>query len=200
MTSRLPKFAPTDLNDAQRELYDTIAGGPRAAGPQLFALTDSAGCLNGPFNAMLLAPALGHALQNLGAAIRYRTSLSGRVREMAILLVAARWDSAFERYAHEPIGAAAGLTSDELAALRAGKAPELPDASERVAVELVRALLDGDVDDATYAAAVTTIGDQAVFEMTTLVGYYATLALQLRVFRVDAPKVVRVAPDNVSSP
>jgi 4-carboxymuconolactone decarboxylase len=27
-----------------------------------------------------------------------------------------------------------------------------------------------------------------VFELTTLVGYYATLALQLRVFRVDAPR------------
>jgi len=26
-----------------------------------------------------------------------------------------------------------------------------------------------------------------VFELTTLVGYYATLALQLRVFRVDGP-------------
>ena len=31
------------------------------------------------------------------------------------------------------------------------------------------------------------LGDQALVELTALVGYYATLALQLRVFRVGAP-------------
>jgi 4-carboxymuconolactone decarboxylase len=31
------------------------------------------------------------------------------------------------------------------------------------------------------------LGTAALFELTTLVGYYATLALQLRVFRVGAP-------------
>jgi 4-carboxymuconolactone decarboxylase len=31
---------------------------------------------------------------------------------------------------------------------------------------------------------VAQLGEDGVFELTTLVGYYATLALQLRVFRV----------------
>jgi len=31
------------------------------------------------------------------------------------------------------------------------------------------------------------VGDQGLFELLTLVGYYGTLALQLRVFRVGAP-------------
>ena len=34
---------------------------------------------------------------------------------------------------------------------------------------------------------VSVIGGRAAFELTTLVGYYATLALQLRVFRVGLP-------------
>jgi hypothetical protein len=51
-------------------------------------------------------------------------------------------------------------------------------------MELVAALLDGDADEVTYTHAVATVGERAVFELTTLVGYYATLALQLRVFRV----------------
>jgi hypothetical protein len=101
-------LVPADLDDQQRALYDAIAGGPRAAGPRLFALTDAAGRLNGPFNAMLFAPEVGTALQDLGAAIRYRSSLTARIREMAILAVAAHWDSAFERYAHEAVGRAAG--------------------------------------------------------------------------------------------
>ncbi len=48
-------------------------------------------------------------------------------------------------------------------------------------------LTEQDVDDDTYAAVVRAIGEAAVFELTSLVGYYATLALQLRVFRIGAP-------------
>lgn len=50
----------------------------------------------------------------------------------------------------------------------------------------VVALLDGDLDDARWAAASDSLGAAVVFELTTLVGYYRTLALQLRVFRVGA--------------
>jgi 4-carboxymuconolactone decarboxylase len=32
------------------------------------------------------------------------------------------------------------------------------------------------------------VGTAGLFELLTLVGYYATLALQLRVFRVPAPE------------
>jgi 4-carboxymuconolactone decarboxylase len=45
----------------------------------------------------------------------------------------------------------------------------------------------GDLDDDQYADAVAQLGTAALFELTILVGYYATLALQLRVFRVGAP-------------
>lgn len=124
--TRLPRLTPDELDLDQRPLYDAITGGPRAGGPQLFALTDTEGRLNGPFNAMLFAPGVGAALQELGSAIRYRTSLSGRIRELAILAVAAHWDSAFERYAHEPIGRAAGLTDAEIAAVGAGDGARAP--------------------------------------------------------------------------
>jgi 4-carboxymuconolactone decarboxylase len=185
--TRLPRSTPADLDPAQRELYDAITGGPRASGPQRVRLVDEAGALNGPFNAMLVAPPVGQALQGLGAAIRYETTLSDRVREMAILAVAARWDSEFERYAHEPVARAAGVTEEQLDALREFTLPDLAD-DESKALTLVFALLrDGDADDVTYADAVSTIGHRMVFELTALVGYYATLALQLRVFRVTTP-------------
>ncbi|MBN6042205.1 carboxymuconolactone decarboxylase family protein [Amycolatopsis sp. 195334CR] len=182
--TRLPHLRPDDLDDDQRALYDAITGGPRAGGP--VALTDTDGRLAGPFNAMLVAPAAGSALQRLGAAIRYETSLSARTRELSILAVASHWDSAFERHAHEPVALAAGLTEQQLAAVRAGTLPDGLDDTERAALRFVTALLrDGDADDETYAATVATLGERTVVELTTLVGYYATLALQLRVFRVE---------------
>ncbi len=51
---------------------------------------------------------------------------------------------------------------------------------------MTAALLDGDLDDDLWDEASTTLGAEVVFELTVLVGYYATLALQLRVFRVEA--------------
>ena len=101
--ARIPKLEPSALDDDQRSLYDAIAGGRRAQGPQLFRLADSAGRLEGPFNAFLLQPRLGSALQALGSAVRYDTALDDRCREIAILVVAAHWRSDFEWYAHEAV-------------------------------------------------------------------------------------------------
>jgi len=183
MQGRVQPFEPGALEPAQRELFEAIAGGPRAQGPQHFALTRPDGSLRGPFNAFLLAPELGGALQNLGAAIRYRGELTPRAREIAILLVAAHWDSEFEREAHEAVGAASGLRPDELAALRNGDATAFAGDEGVVAAATVQ-LLAGDLDNELWRVASEAIGAEVVFELTTLVGYYSTLALQLRVFRV----------------
>lgn len=184
MTHRYRPLRPEKLDDAQRALYDAIVGGPRAQGPQHFALTREDGSLRGPFDALLLAPALGTALQAVGAAIRYQGSLSPREREIAILLVAAHWDSAFEREAHEAVGRSVGLTDDELRALRTGDLSPFTGV-EGVVARVTAQLTEGDLDDDTWNEASTALGPAAVFELSTLVGYYATLALQLRVFRVD---------------
>ncbi|MEQ6896498.1 carboxymuconolactone decarboxylase family protein [Microbacterium sp. KR10-403] len=181
----MPRLTPDAMTDAQRAVYDAITGGDRGTGPQHFPLTAADGALNGPFAAFLLSPPVGDALQQLGAAVRYRTALTDRQREVAILLVAARWRSDFERASHEAVGRAAGLDERELDALRVEN-PSAFTGAERVVAHTVIALLDGDLDDAAWAAAVSALDRPVVFELTTLVGYYATLALQLRVFRVPA--------------
>lgn len=184
MGVRLDGLLPGELDEEQTEVYRAITGGARASGPRAFPLTDQEGRLRGPFNAMLLSPPVGLAAQALGAAVRYSSSLSDRVREMAILAVAAHWGSAFEREAHEAVGrTSAGLAEPEMAALRAGRMPELTEPAERAALRATRALLrHGTVNDDEYADAVAATGERGVFELTTLVGYYSMLALQLRVF------------------
>jgi 4-carboxymuconolactone decarboxylase len=186
VTPRLAKFAPADLDDDQRALYDVIAGGPRASGPQLFALKDPDGGLEGPFNAMLLRPSIGAALQSVGSAVRYGGALSDRAREIAILVVAYAWDSGFEIHAHEAVGRSVGLTDDDLRAVRSGDVSGLPAEERLVAQTAARLTAGGDLDDDDFAAARDHLGLAVLFELTTVVGYYATLALQLRVFRVTA--------------
>lgn len=184
--SRLRKFSPAELDDDQRVVYDAVAGGRRAQGPQVFRLVDEDGGLEGPFNAFLLQPRLGFALQALGAAVRYETTLTDRAREIAILVTAVHADAAFEWYAHEALGRRAGLTDDELDALRTGRFEVLADEVERVVAATVHALCArGDLDDDEYRSVAGVLGAKGVFELLTLASYYLALALQLRVFRVS---------------
>jgi 4-carboxymuconolactone decarboxylase len=183
---RLPALNPDDLDHEQRDVYEAIVGGPRPA--NIFSFLDEEGRLLGPFNAMLYSPAVGGPLQELGAALRFRTSFTKREREIATLVMAARLRSDYEWYAHERIGRQAGLSEAELTALRTGADPVLSDARERIIYEAARALTaDGDLSAPMFAEAVASLGRGAVVELVTLVGYYSTLALQLRVFRVGVP-------------
>ncbi len=67
--------------------------------------------------------------------------------------------------------------------LRRGSLPDVADRAERVAIHTAAALTrDRNLTDREYDEAVDALGLRGLFELTTLVGYYATLALQLRVF------------------
>jgi 4-carboxymuconolactone decarboxylase len=188
VTRRLRKFEVGDLDDDQRTLYQDLVGGPRGQGPQLFALRDERGRLEGPFNAMLLSPPVGSALQALGARVRYSARLGDRARELAILTVGYAWNSDFEVYSHERIARAAGLTETEFTAVRAGRFTALDDPAERAVATLAHALVKrSDLTDEEYQLGCQALGQDGLFELTALVGYYATLALQLRVFRVPLP-------------
>ena len=181
---RLPWLAPDELSADARAVYDRIAGSRTPS-------TDAAGRLHGPFNAMLHNPPIGNALQELGAAIRYRGSLPARAREVAILELAAMRRSPFEWYAHARAGKAAGLHDDEIAALHDGAPAATLDAAETHVRELVRTLVrDRDLDDAAFAAAADRLGPAGLTELVTLVGYYDLLALSLRVFRTPLPEGV----------
>ena len=148
---RLHRYVPDELSPEQRRLYDAITQGPRSKGPQLVPLMDAEGRLEGPFNAFLLSPDVGTALQEVGATIRYRTALSDRAREIAILEVSAHRRADFEWYAHERIGRAAGLSEDEITAIRRGKKIATLDPGETLVRRLVRMLLrERDLDRAAF--------------------------------------------------
>ncbi|MGH3167525.1 MAG: carboxymuconolactone decarboxylase family protein [Trebonia sp.] len=185
--SRIPRYSRAELDDDQRRLYDSITGGTRARNS--FGVAEPGGGLGGPFNAMLLHPPTGDALQRLGAAIRFSGTLPGRAREIAILMVAASVRSDFEQYAHEHIGLSLGLTESEVSALRDGTELDLGDPEETAIARVTRSLLDhGTLTDDEYAGASAALGPGKLFELTTLVGYYRLIAMQLHVFGVRRPE------------
>jgi 4-carboxymuconolactone decarboxylase len=170
-------------------LYRDILAGPGGPGARAGQPSKRARGQAGPVKPLRKPPARGPSLQELGAAIRFSTKLPPRIREMAILVVAQATGSGYEQASHELIGRDAGLTEPELDALREGENPKFADEQESAAYSAARALtVTGDVDDQEYAAAIAALGEEGLVELSTLVGYYATLALQLRIFRVPAPE------------
>ena len=179
---RLRPLRPDELDAEQRAVYDALTDPPG----RVRRAPD--GSLEGPFDAMLRAPRSGAALQSVGAALRYRSALPERVRELATLQVAAHHRAQFEWYAHAPLAAAAGLPAALVEAVRTGGPVEPEDEAERAAAVAVAQLLTtGDVDDEAWAAVVGALGEAGAVELTTLVGYYSLLAMQMRVLRVPLP-------------
>lgn len=178
---RKRRLRPADLTEVQEALYAEIALGTRARDSP-FPLVDAEGSLTGPFDALLLLPELGTAVEGLGLAIRFGGGLPARARELAILVTGHHHHSAFEVAAHEAAGRRAGLSESELASLAEGRdvgANALETLVSRVTRELVST---GALTDSSYQAAVDGLGEEGVFELTCIVGYYSMLAVQMRVF------------------
>lgn len=191
---RLAQPLPHQLSPDQLRVYNAITQGPRAARAQHFEMLDADGRLMGPFGAMLLQPAVGFPLQKLGAAIRYRTRLSDREREIAILAVAGYWESSFEIAAHSRVARAVGLSEEVVQALVNNRAVPLDDPTEVTVLDVCRKLVVGEgLDDEVFDTVSGVLGLDRLYELTLVVGYYALLALQLRVFgagiaEVDMPQ------------
>ena len=189
---RLPWPTRDELDDERRVVYDAIVGGPRAADATTSPITTVDGRLEGPFNAMLVSPAVGGALQSLGSAIRYATTLTDRDRELAILQIAAHHRSQFEWFAHERVARGAGIDEATLGALRVGERPTELSASAAAVWGAVDAILvHGDLDDEQYARLEDALGQVTAVELVVLVGYYQALALLLRTFRIPVPEAAR---------
>ncbi|HWI31803.1 MAG TPA: carboxymuconolactone decarboxylase family protein [Microbacterium sp.] len=185
---RFPLRPRSALDENQRALYDRIVDGPRKTQKAQVPITDDSGALLGPFGIMTIAPAVGEAVQAVGAALRFSSGLDPVVREAAILLAASHHRCEFEWFAHETPARQAGLDDRQLAALKQGSVPEGLDAQASHALGVVCALLsDGDLDDAAYRAAIGTLGAATLAELVWLCGYYSMLALALAVFDPPNP-------------
>ena len=192
MSERLPELPPGDMTPARREFAATFTTGRRASSDATFRLARPDGTLIGPPAIWVQQPALGMALQHLGGEVRYGLGLSDRAAEAVVLVIAERERSPFELFAHVQAAARAGWSDDDIAVIRAGGEPAGASDDELAALRIGTRLHERALDAAEFADAVERLGGGALgrerlFELTTLVGYYRMLALQLAVFGVEPP-------------
>ncbi len=175
---RLPPLDAGALDERQQTTYEAVQAG--RGGTALIG-----GQIAGPLLAWLHAPLVGNAQQLLGAVLRFELTLSPRIAELVILQVAHDADAEFQVVAHERMAYDAGLTLDQIGALREGGKPELDDPVEMTAWRTANRIIKvGNLSDQEYAEAIAALGEEGVVEVVTLIGYYRLLALQMRVFGV----------------
>src|SRR5450631_3745150 len=139
---RLPLIAPTDLTPEQKPLYDDMRKGI-ASNFNAFVVERDDGALMGPWNPWLHEPAIGKAIWELTLAMTRGAVLPDPVRQIAILVVGARFDAAYEIYAHIAVAEKEGMSAQRLATLVADLKPNDLSREESVAYEVAYALSRG---------------------------------------------------------
>lgn len=181
------KLIPLDqLTPEQQALSDAIKSGPRAKLASSGA--SKPGPLGGPFNVWLRSPGIGNLVQQLGEEIRFRSSLSGKLNELAILVTARNWTSQYEWVAHHKLALEGGLDPKIAEAIAQGRHPEGMDADETLVYEFSTELQASQgVSDAMYARAVARFGERGVVDLISVNGFYVLVSMCLNVDRTPVP-------------
>ena len=184
---RLPLIAPADLTLEQRALYDDMRKGISSSF-NAFKTEREDGALMGPWNPWLHEPGIGKAIWDLTLAMTANAVLPDNVRQIAILVVGARFDAAYEIYAHIAVAERELMTPERLATLVAGLKPTDFAKDESIAFDLAYKLCrGGTLPEPIYRLALETFGQHGINELIYLVGLYSMVSTTLNGFNVPVP-------------
>lgn len=185
---RLPLIAPADLTPEQKPLYDDMRKGI-GTNFNAFKAVREDGALMGPWNPWIHEPGIGKAIWDLTLAMTANATLTDNVRQIVILVVGARFDAAYEMYAHIEVAEREGMRPERLATLVADLKPNDLAADESVAFDVAYKLVRGGVlPEPLYRLAVVTFGQHGTNEMIYLVGLYSMVSTTLNGFNVPVPE------------
>lgn len=99
--ARVPQIGKKeDLPPAQRQIFDEIA--------------TSRGRVSGPFSVLLNSPEMARRIAHAGVHIRFESSLSQQVKELAVLATAREADCQYAWTVHEPSAKSAGVRQEAI--------------------------------------------------------------------------------------
>lgn len=192
-TRRFRLIPLEQLTPEQRALSDAIKSGPRSKLASSGA--SKPGPLGGPFNVWLRSPGIGNLVQQLGEEIRFRSSLKGKLNELAILVTARNWTSQYEWVAHHKLALEGGLDPKIAEDIAQGRRPANMDADETLVYEFSTELQTSQgVSDAMYARAVARFGERGVVDLITVNGFYVLVSMCLNVDKTPVPEGMPLPP------
>jgi len=161
-----------EMTPPQKTLIDHLLAGERR------------GSTEGPFNVFLRSPEMGDAAQQLGAQIRFHSSLPRKLNELAIITTARYWGAQFEWTAHSRSAAQAGVSAAVIDAIANGKRPTGLAPDEEAVYNFCHELLSTkQVSDATFKATVGVVGERGAVDLIGAMGYYSLVSMALNVDR-----------------
>jgi 4-carboxymuconolactone decarboxylase len=174
--ARLPDVDLDNLNPEQAAFRDKLVASPR-------------GEIRGPFLPMLHHPVLGDVIQQVGAQLRYSSTLPGKLRELAIIVTARHWAAQYEWFAHRSIAEKEGLSPAVCDAIAERRDPPFADDDEKLVYDFVREMLENDLrtSDATFAKALDKFGEAGVIDLNCLCGFYGLIGSILNNFDIEIP-------------
>jgi 4-carboxymuconolactone decarboxylase len=173
--SRYREIPPAEMTAAQQAVHDEIVAGKR-------------GRFGGPFQLLIRSPEVCRHLSRLGEFLRWGSSLSPALSELAICLTARHIRANYEWHAHAPLAVEAGVPAAAMEAIRTGAAPHFDAAHQALVYRLVTELVDTKrLSDASFADAIAAFGEQGVVELGAIIGYYTAIGNALNVFEVPLP-------------
>jgi 4-carboxymuconolactone decarboxylase len=130
-------------------------------------------------------PSLGKVYNNWGKHFLMENSLTTRQLEIIILRVAWRVKSAYEWHNHVGYGMNAGLTLDDIAAIRDFPKGGNWNEEEAATMTAIDELIDTNVvSDATWATLTKTLNKQQMMDLVFTIGHYVMTSWALSSFGV----------------
>jgi AhpD family alkylhydroperoxidase len=137
------------------------------------------------YKVLLHSPAVMEGWLTFFTAIRQKTKLGGRYRELAILRVAILNGADYEYQAHLPFALKEGATSEQAAALKAWQVSPLFDAAERAVLAYTDTMTrQVQVPDELFAEVRKHFDTQELVELTATVAGYNLVSRFLEAMRV----------------
>ena len=174
--ARLPLVTRDMVPEEFREAFDELTkdtGGTIAGGPGSITLN---------------SPEMARRRGGLTSYLRYESTISNRIRELAILVTARNFDCPYIWNAHAPDARKEGVSDALVDAVR-DRQPLPPMAADEQAIlnYCNEFYANHRVSSSTFQAALEQFGAQHLVELTALMGHYSQTAFFLNAFEVDLP-------------
>ena len=172
----MPRFKvleTSEMTPDQKEIADSVLSTPGRS------------LATGPWTPWMRSPGIAKTLLKLGNQLRFKTSLPGRLNELAILITAREWTSQFEWYAHYPMALKAGLDAKIADQIALDKRPEGMAPDEAAVYDFCTQMhRTRRVSDATFAKARAQLSEQQVMDLIAVSGFYDLVSMTLNVGEV----------------
>ena len=142
----------------------------------------------GPYSVAINSPEMARRRSSLTGYLRFESTFSKRIQELAILATARNFDCPYIWNAHAPAARREGVSDALVNAIRDRQPlPDMP-ADERAIINFCNEFYANHrVTASTFQIALEQFGAQHLVEITALMGNYAQTAFFLNAFEVELP-------------